>query len=155
MQHLDKRIELIGLIYEAALDPTVWARVADRLADLFGATSAHFLGQNFKTFQVTNIAPRATPEIMRSYAEHWVYHNPLSMSVRRVPAAVAYSYDRLMPRRELERTAFYNEFCLPGGMAQALGTILHADESSITGAALYRPAGQEPFDHSDEELLAS
>jgi hypothetical protein len=155
MQHSDERVELIGLIYEAALDPTVWPRVADRLADLCGATSAHFLGQNFKTFQVTNIAPRATPEIMRSYADHWVYHNPMSVSVRRVPTGVAYSYDRLMPRRELVRTAFFNEFCLPGGMAQALGTILHADESSITGAALYRPAGKEPFDPSDEKLLAS
>jgi DNA-binding CsgD family transcriptional regulator/PAS domain-containing protein len=65
------------------------------------------------------------------------------------------SYERLMPRRELACTPIYNEFFLPGGMEEALGSMLLSNGSFVTGFALYRPARKGPFDRSDEEFLRS
>jgi hypothetical protein len=72
MPRLDETAELIDLIYDAAVDASGWPRVIDRLADLCGASSAQVLCQDFKTLEVTNIAPRFDPEIVRTYAERWV-----------------------------------------------------------------------------------
>lgn len=148
--------ELIDLIYDAAVDASIWPRVADCLADLCGATSAQLLCQDFKMLKVTNIAPRFDPEIVRSYAEHWVYHNgPVGGTARRTRIGSIISFDTLMPRRELERTAIYNEFFLPAGLAEMLGSRLLAEGSLDAAVSLYRPASKGGFGRQQERSLAS
>jgi hypothetical protein len=147
--------EVIDLIYEAALDPRGWPRVADRLADLCGATIAQIISHDSETFAVTNIAPRADPETVRNYVQHWVYHNPLIEPTQRIPLGSVFTFDRIMPRRELARTAIYNEFFAPAGMEERLGVRLLAEGSSTALANLYRPARKGAFERVDEELLAS
>jgi DNA-binding CsgD family transcriptional regulator/PAS domain-containing protein len=153
MPGLDETAELIDLIYDAAVDASVWPRVIDRLADLCGASSAQVLCQDFKTLEVTNIAPRFDPEIVRSYAERWVHGNPLSDAWNRTQVGAVTTFDAVMPRRELARTAIYNEFFLPGGMAEVLGSRLLAEGSFAAVVSLFRPAHKGAFGRQQERLL--
>lgn len=155
MPRLRDYAKMIDLIYEAALDPSAWPDVANRLADLCGATLAQIIGHDSETCAVTNIAPRADPETVRSYTQHWVYHNPLIEPTQRIPLGSVFTFDRIVPRRELARTAIYNEFFVPAGMEERLGVRLLAEGSFTALANLYRPGHKGAFDSADAELLAS
>lgn len=51
MRGMDERAELIGRIYEAALDRQIWPVVADRLADALLATVGQFGSYDARTHE--------------------------------------------------------------------------------------------------------
>lgn len=154
MRRLDERAELIGLIYEAALDQKVWPLVADRLADLMGARVCQFSGYDARTGAIANVAPRVPPEALRDYDDYWVHRNPLITPGSRKPVGEVLSIHDLMPRSELARTAIYNEFFAPLKLEEKIGALLANDGSDWAALGVWRAAGMGAFDHADAELLA-
>ncbi len=156
MRHgLDERVALIELVYEAALDRHVWPKVADRLADLTDATICQISTYDGVARTATDIAPRMPPEALRSYEDHWVYHNPLIAIGRRKPIGLVLSIYDLMPRRELVQTSIYGEFFLPLGLEEKIGAKLMDDGSSWAAFGIWRPARMGAFDGSSAGLLTA
>jgi hypothetical protein len=114
MGRTDEHLELIGLIYEAALDRSVWAIVADPLADLMGATVCQISSYDGKTGAADEIAPRVPPEASRSYLDDWVQHNPFVEAGLRHPVGEVFATNDLVAKSEFARTAIYNEFFAAG-----------------------------------------
>jgi len=154
MRYPDERAELIGLIYEAAVDSKVWPLVMDRLADLIGARIAQVSTFDVKARLATNIAPRVPPEAARGYDDHWVHHNPLIAAGLSKPVGEVLSIHDLVPKTEFVRTAIYNEFFAPLGMEERLGAALMNDGSHWAAFAVWRPTHMGIFDQADAELLA-
>jgi hypothetical protein len=64
--------ELVGLIYDTALDPDAWPTMLNRLADLLAASSgAQIASCNSRTQVAMHLAPRPDPEYLRSLVEYW------------------------------------------------------------------------------------
>ncbi len=135
MPRRDGPADIIDLIYDAAVDASLWRRVVNRLADLCGATTAHLLSQNSETRRVMDIARRRTPRPYAAMRSTGSTITPWGKAWHRTPAGPVVSSDALMPKREFARTAFYNEF-LPGGMTEALASKLLAEGSVEAGVAV-------------------
>jgi DNA-binding CsgD family transcriptional regulator len=154
MRYPDERAELIGLIYEAAVDQKVWPLVMDRLADLMGAAVSQVSTYDVAAGVAADVAPRLAPEALRGYEDHWVHHNPLIGAGLSKPVGEVLSIHELMPRSELARTAIYNEFFAPLGLEEKLGASLVSDGSHWAAFGVWRPNRMGAFDRSDADLLA-
>ena len=153
MRQSNERVRLLELIYEAALEPGLWPQVVNCLADVTGATVGQLGSHDSRTLEFTDIAPRVSPEAARSYADYWVYHNPLIEPTLRLPIGSVVSFETVMPRSELARTAIYNEFFAPNELVETLGTPLLADGSFSAMVALYRAGRKGPFDREQADTL--
>ena len=68
----DELSDLIGLVYDTALDPDAWPAALDHIADLLAATSGVALvSYNSTAHRPSLLFPRAKPEYIRSFLEHW------------------------------------------------------------------------------------
>ena len=74
----DKVLDLVGAIYDAALDTALWPDVLNRIGDAVGGPHVMF-GIYDPAIGVMNLlAPRIDPEITRSdVIEYWTPRNPL------------------------------------------------------------------------------
>jgi DNA-binding CsgD family transcriptional regulator len=153
MGRADDAFELIGLIYEAALDRSLWPTVADRLADLMGATVCQISSYDGTTGAANEIAPRVPPEATQSYLDHRVHHNPFVEAGLRLSVGELFTSDDLVTKPELARTAIYNEFFAPLELDEAIGARLIADDTFWASLGVWRPARLEPFNVADGALL--
>lgn len=152
---LDKRNDLIALIYETALDRRLWPLVTDRLADLTGARVGQISIFDGATQRVVNIAPRVPPEALRDYEQYWVHHNPLIAAGRRQPVGAVLSVHDLIPRADLTRTPIHGEFFVPLGLEEKLGAKLIDDGTGWGAFGIWRPARFGPFGRSVASFLAA
>jgi DNA-binding CsgD family transcriptional regulator len=149
----NERTELIGLIYEAALDRRVWPAVADRLADLMGAVTCRISSYDCGARTAVGVAPRVPPEALRCYAEHWVHHNPLVAVGRRMPVGEVFRDRDLVTKQDFARTPVYNEFFAPLDMHEGIGAGLLVEGPIWAYLGIWRPARMDAFDPSDRTLL--
>jgi DNA-binding CsgD family transcriptional regulator len=145
--------ELIDLIYEAALDQSVWPLVTERLADLTGAAVCQISIFDVPEQASFNIDRRLPPEALRQYTDHWVHHNPLVKAGLRQPVGRVLSMHDLIPKDELLHTPIYNEFFAPLQLEERLGASLINDRSLWAAFAIWRSAEQGAFDCSVGNLL--
>jgi DNA-binding CsgD family transcriptional regulator/PAS domain-containing protein len=112
--------EFLNVVYEAAVDETLWPSVLERLADLVGADSAALRQYNINTFATrANVTARVDPAMVGLYVEHFQYCNPLNKtpqvnraSMRTWMPTILRDVDWL-PKAEFLRTEFYNDFFKP------------------------------------------
>lgn len=150
----DERTELIGLVYEAALDRHVWPLVADRLADLMGAVTCRISSYDPGARTAAGVATRIPPEALYSYEDHWVHHNPLVAVGRRMPVGRVFRDRDLISKEEFVHTAVYNEFFAPLDMHEGIGAGLLVEGPSWAYLGIWRPARMDAFEQSDRALLA-
>jgi DNA-binding CsgD family transcriptional regulator len=153
MPSTQELVELLGLIYEAAQDQSIWPLVTERLADLTGAEVCQISMFDIAAQTLANIDTRLPPEAVRNYADYWVYHNPLIKPGLRQPVGRLISMYTLVPRDELVRTTIYNEFFAPMRLEEKLGASLINDSSHWAAFGIWRSAHKSAFDRSVEELL--
>ena len=67
--------ELIGLIYDAALNPEAWPVMLNCLADVLSAQCSLIGSHNSSTDAVAMTAPRTDLQYLRSFAEYWAGRN--------------------------------------------------------------------------------
>ena len=125
-------IALIDLIYEAALDNDLWPSVLVRLADAVGAAQIAMPSMDRRANIVATIAPRLDPDLLTSWTEYWVFHDPALARAPLRPAGEIYTLDSLMPREEFAATPVFNEFWRPAqlSLAAAGANLLVEDQFS-------------------------
>jgi DNA-binding CsgD family transcriptional regulator len=154
MGRQEEYAELIGLIYEAALDRRVWPLVADRLADFMGAGACQISTHDTRTGTVAEVAPRVPREALVNYANHWVHQNPLIAAGRRMPIGSVFSNHDLVRKDDFARTEIYNEFFSPLELDEGIGGSLAVDGPFSASFGVWRSARMDAFDQSDGVLLA-
>jgi len=142
-------IGLIDRIYDAAMSFDAWPDALAPLADAFGARDAA-LGAMAPHALPWLFAPRTDPEYLRVYAEAYhplnhVWHRITRRGVGR-PATDA----MVMPRDELVRSTYHNEWAKPQGYSTALGSMILAEQGWRTVLML---PGQAEFGRDELQLL--
>src|ERR1700712_1968746 len=115
-------LELIGLIYDAALDASRWPDTLSRVADAVGAQAISLDIYDAAAQTFDGIAPRTDPDFLQSYAEYWAARNQLWALSAGVPVGKLFTTDDFMPRDQFIRSEFYNDWCRPQGKDATLAT---------------------------------
>jgi len=147
--------ELIGLIYDTALEPGSWPVLLNRLADVLSAQCSVIGLLNSSTNAAAMTAPRTDPEYLRSFAEYWVGHAFMWKVGAKLPLGAVMVREMIISRDEFCRTDYYNEWCKPQGVEAAIATNLLVEGPLSTVIAAYRPYAKSDFDAMETRLFAA
>jgi len=146
---------VLDLAYGAAVDPGLWPRFLEAFADLTGAASSALVWQNQRTRRGEGLAMRLDPGVLPLYfsgfatrhpSQRW-QHSPRERLRHFVPHIVA--DDDAMPKAELVRTDFYNDFMRPFDLHSVvrLGLTAHGEDAAFLMVA--RPPQRDRFAESE------
>lgn len=145
---------LIGQVYDAALDETLWPDFLERVADVVSGSSAHLFLQDMRTNAVPfMVTVRTDPHYVRLYETYYASVNPWIAPLARIPQGVAIASHRVMTQQVLTKTEFYSDYLRPRDIGYAIGGMAMKNEAMISVLSIYRPDRAGGF--SDRELTVS
>lgn len=126
--------EVIGQIYDAAIDPLLWKQALAGICAFVGGQSAVLFWHDAATehSQALHLF-NDNPHFTKLYFETYLPLNPMFPAAAFIAAGVVASSDDIMPRHELVETRFYKEWIEPQGIADALSVNL---EKGLTRASM-------------------
>jgi hypothetical protein len=147
--------QLVGEIYDAALEPERWQGVMGRIGDLFGGAAS--IVAVFEPLAGPTFAPAARLDpaylavLERKHsdpAKNPTLSRHLGMPLGQ-PAIGAKFHDR----REFFRSEVYNDMLRPQGLQDGAATLLLRESDHCAAWNLMQPAGAEPMGEPEEDLL--
>ena len=149
---LDDITPIIGLAYEATLDPSKWSEAVSLLAETFGGVGTIFSQDTLNADGTLFEAARFDPGAIQAYFDHFAALNPWTPIIATLQPGAVVASDDMVPRPTYERTEFYNDWLQPQGLYLGLGCLLARDETLLTQISVLRPF--EADGHSPEERAA-
>jgi DNA-binding CsgD family transcriptional regulator len=126
--------ELIGEIYDAALDPTLWTRALERSCAFVGGASAALFWHDAATERSAVLHLfNEDPHYTQLYFGKYFPMNPLFPAATFFDAGVVYTSPDVMPFAELHKSCFYTEWLKPQGIVDAVSSNL---EKSATSSSM-------------------
>jgi len=145
---------LLGGLYDAAADPTLWNPFLEQLALKTRSTSAALLVHDFEHARYSlSSSWQVRPESQRLYQEH--YH-ALDIWAQRglpLPAGWICSSQSLCPLSEMKSTEIYNDFMVAAGIEHGMFGMLENTKSRLASISLYRDRLRPEFTTSDLDIL--
>lgn len=142
-------VALIAAIYEAGTDFNLWPDALGRIAAAFSAPSAGMARQGKTPAECWGICAGVQPAAIKSYVEHYHGVNPIWQRVPNTPAGTVQADTMVMPRRELERTEFFNDYLVPQRIGGLLNSVVLVEEGRQTVVTMH---GHRQFDADDVAL---
>lgn len=129
---------LIGSVYDAAAEPTLWAPFLEQLAKTSRADSAALVMHQFGTEHTVSASWKLDPDGTRLYQQHYGSVDVWTMKAQSKPAGYVCTSDSLCPLEELATTEFYNDFLSRYDIAHGMFGLLEHNETSVASISLYR-----------------
>ena len=145
---------LIAAIYDAAVDPSQWERVLERLADAVGAGTSALVMQNRATGQGGFVQVRAPGPIWQDYFGYYATRNVLLQGTGALRAGEIVTDQDLLPRPAFHASEYYNDFLRPNGMDAMLGLAVHRDGQDLCAINLMRRPGQDAYGTAERDRIA-
>lgn len=142
--------ELVELVYDAAVETELWTSVIERLADLMGGAGGALVEQNQRDGSGQGIFARADPAAVRDYFAY-PYDKQALLRVEDAAAfmrrwrPIILTDEDWLPKSELVRTAYYDDFLRRVDAHSVLTVRLLAEGFVTTSLNLGRPLGTEQF----------
>jgi DNA-binding CsgD family transcriptional regulator len=149
---------LIGKIYDAVLDSTVWETALEGACDFVGGVSANLFWQDAVDHSLGVLHRCGTnPEYEESYLTTYAALNPLFPAMSFIEPGIVVGGADLMPHEEFAETRFFKEWVQPQGYVDMVGVNLQRYSTSAACFAIRRGAQQGYVDEPTRwrmELLA-
>jgi DNA-binding CsgD family transcriptional regulator/PAS domain-containing protein len=155
--------DVIGLAYEAVLAPQRWPEVLETAANVLGGDGAALHVQDQITGKGWGMVARVDPAAVTPYFGHFATRNPirhrrnslLRLSDgggvwRRRPV----TDEHALPKPELMRSEYYNDFLRPFGIHSLLMLGLSLEKTKFASINFLRPPHRSQFDDRDVDLAA-
>jgi hypothetical protein len=132
--------ELIGLIYDAALDRNLWERVLeDTCSYVEGMTSALMMQDSAQGTAQFYFQWGGNPDYIQSYNETYVKLSPVLVpTLLYAKVGGVLSTSDLLPYDEFLASRFYQEWAAPQGIVDALAATLDKSATSYAFIAVQR-----------------
>ena len=143
---------ILDLAYGAAADAALWPKFLELFADLTGSDSSALIWQDQRTRRGEGMAARLDPAALPAYfgafaashpSQRW-RHDPQARVRHFIPHIVA--DDDALPKAELMRTDFYNDFMRPFGLHSVLRLGLSAHGETAAFLMVARPQSKDRFE---------
>jgi DNA-binding CsgD family transcriptional regulator len=142
-------VSLIAAIYEAGMDSSLWPYALAQIAAAFRAPSAGIAGQGRTLSECWGFSFGVAEEAERKYIEYYHSVNPIWRRASSTRAGTVQTDTMVMPRAELKRTEFFNDFLVPQQLESMLNAVAMVDEGRQTIVAVRR---KPQFEAADVEL---
>jgi DNA-binding CsgD family transcriptional regulator/PAS domain-containing protein len=146
----------LDLLYAAAAEPRDWPGALERLADLIGGTSVWLSRLNVVDGGGTGVTVRLDPQMTHLYNAHFAACNPLNNV--RDPHAYWRGWrprilldEEWMPKEELLRTEFYNDFLRPQDIHTAMMIRVAQHPPEVCVINVNRPVERGPYSRRELE----
>lgn len=151
-------LDLVGLLYDAALQPERWGMFLQRLADAVGGGAVH-------------VSPRMTragepgeyvyvgydPAFMETYVQHYYQFDPFLPRLQDMPEGHCGFHSALgFDEAALTGTAYHMEWLRPQQLSPipSLGCVLRRDEvGPLSFMGIYRPEGVPAYGRNELKLV--
>jgi DNA-binding CsgD family transcriptional regulator len=139
VNHFQGLSDLIGDIYDAALDPSLWEGVIERAANFVGGAGAALFSKDAAAQQVdVRYDVGIDPHYKQLYFDKYVGLDPATtghyFAELEQPVAVA----DLMPYQEFVETRFYREWVRPQGLVDFVTAVLDKSATSVAMFGVFR-----------------
>jgi DNA-binding CsgD family transcriptional regulator len=142
---------LIGEIYDAALDPTLWPRIQGHICEFVHGHASTLYWQD-SVRQTGNVYYQVgiSPDYERLYFEKYISMNPLYPALTFLEVGGVYTVADLLPYEEMRKTLFYKEWLRPQGLLDVAFSNL---EKSAATSIVFTIIRQERDGIVDDEML--
>ena len=134
---------LIAAVYEAGMDFSLWPQTLARIADAFGVSSASVARQGRTLSECWGFSVGIDPAMTDNYLEYYHSVNPIWQIAHSTPAGTVQTDSMVMPRGDLVRTEFFNDFLLPQQIESLLNAVVLVEEGRQSVVTLH---GRRQFD---------
>ena len=138
--------EVVGLIYDAALDPELWPAVLEQVTDLLGG---HF-GVFIQPPGGAMVTVRQDPPLYGAYVEHFREKDLLVREVSRLAAGTVVTDRMVVPRDAFERSEYYNDFLRPQQAEEGIAAVFSL---ATSGLSIWRSPTQGQWDVEQIDVL--
>lgn len=146
-------MDVVGCIYQAAYDSTLWPTVVTRLRDAFHGSKA-CLGHIGPNILLTDavIAPDSDPRWTEIYVEQFA-DNELFHRVMAARTGTVYSDHALLGSERMRASRFWNEWMAPQDMYGGIGCKLHLSNDMFCFFDIQRGSHQSSFGTAEAQYL--
>src|SRR5262245_3079883 len=140
--------DLIGCIYDAALDPGLWVTTLEKTCNyvggIAGALQSHDVLQKSACFY---FSWNDDPEYTRSYIEKYARLNPAIVpTMIQTQVGQVSTFLDFVPLEEYRATQLYKEWAAPQGYIDAVQAVLDKSATSYAAVAIMRHERHGPTD---------
>ena len=141
----EETLDLVGEIYDAALDPGLWPEILDRITAFVGGGASSLVSHDVasRTSQFYYIRGD-NPEYTQSYRETYVRLNPILPALLSMDVGDVWSVERFMPWKQLLQTRFYREWVEPQGGGDMVGATIERSGTVVTTLSTAMHISQSP-----------
>lgn len=131
--------ELVGLVYDAAIDPTLWPGVLEQICKFVdGQAASLFVQDSARPLATLFFNYNNDPEYLQLYQEKYVHMNPLLPGMTFFDIGKVFGIFDVVPEAEFNATRFYTEFAKPQGFVDSLFCNLDKTGTSYAVMSLTR-----------------
>lgn len=145
---------LVGDIYDAALDSSLWPSVLQKISGFVPGRYANIFIQDANNRYANSIFTWGVdPVYFESYLKTYAKLNPAFPAGFFFEVGEVFSVYDILPQEQLERTRFYKEWAAPQNVGDSPGAILEKSSTSCAILSVALPQIQtHPFEHIRERL---
>lgn len=146
-------LDLIPLIYDAAMDASRWQTFLEALGGLY-PDSGRALWYETRAGADVGVVCTAgfEPGVIESYAAHYGRLSPWTDVMQNKPSGHVHTGEMMVPERELVRTEFYNDWLRPQKLGSGFGsTVLNEGDRQMYFSIL--PPRERPSGEADLQFL--
>lgn len=156
MSDQDTLEHLKAMVSAAAADPALWTPCVEELSEVLGGAAVVLTlrppcGGSTDSLVTAGVAP----DFRRAYADTYYACDPWVERMAARPAGIAFGYE-LVPRWDLLRSAFYEEWMAPQHLLPELtiaGLILRRSTQPVSTLAVFRRRSTRVLQLEDVDLL--
>lgn len=151
MNEAEQLSELVGGIYDAALDPTRWPSVLGetcRFVDCVSGTLNSY--DTVRSSLAINVSHGYDPHYVKLLLERYIQINPMLEMALRTDVGDVLSVNQVMDYEELTGTVFWREWAKPQGFVDAIQATLDKTPTAMAALTVVR---HETVGVADETAL--
>ncbi len=154
-------LELVGGIYQAAMEPGHWQSLTQRITRLVGADFGHlFTPTEGLTQRFLHASENIANEGLELYSAHYWQHDiwrVRALETGSIKQGLIQTGEELIGLTELRKTEFFIDFMKPFELEQLLVNILFDESSSKiaprTHLSFMRKPGRKPFSEQEKSVM--
>jgi PAS domain-containing protein len=150
----DRVLELIGHVYDAALDEKLWPGLAPQIAATFDSPSTALFTLSGSSASYLSCTANQTEAMRREYVEYYHRTDVWVAGGARHGLGEVVVGQQILPDRELEETEFYRDYVRRTEVFHLIGSVIPVSPDMPAVLGIHRPRAGIAYDRHDQALVA-